>query len=101
MKLKNFQKVVEETLEKYRETRNDDTLLTWYIIHLYRPECCSEHNGKYWVDYQGMKLVREDQVKRIRAKLNAEGKYLPFDPAVRRQRKISEQKWLEYLGYAK
>ncbi len=98
MKLKNFQKIVEDTLREYPKTRDDDTFLTWHIVHLYRPECCSEHNGDYWINYKGMKLVREDHVKRIRAKLNAEKKYISSDPKVRKQRKISEEIWREYLG---
>ncbi|NTU69986.1 hypothetical protein HGB13_04180 [bacterium] len=99
MKLKNFQKIVEDTLREYPKTRDDDTFLTWHIVHLYRPECCSEHNGDYWINYKGMKLVREDHVKRIRAKIqNDDGKYLPTDPKVRKQRKISEETWRNYLA---
>lgn len=98
MKLKNFQKIVEETLKKYPKTRDSDTLLAWYIVHLYYPECCSEHNGDYWINYAGTEAVPEDRVKRIRAKLNAEEKYISSDPKVRKQRKISEEIWREYLG---
>lgn len=99
MKLKNFEKVVENTLDKHPKTRNSDTLLAWYIVHLYYPEYCSEHNNDYWINYQGIEAVREDHVKRVRAHLqNDLKKYLPTDPKVRKQRKISEETWREYLG---
>lgn len=99
MKLKNFQRVVEETLAKYPKTRNSDPLLTWHIVHLYYPEFCSEHNGDHWINYQGTQAVREDHVKRVRAHIqNDLEKFLPTDPEVRKQRKISEELWRAYLG---
>ncbi len=97
--MKNYKKVVEETLKKYSKTRNSDTLLTWYIIHLYYPEETLEHEGKHWITYKAMTLVREDRVKRIRALLNSAGKYLPDDPEVIRQRKLEEEKVRKDLGF--
>lgn len=46
-------------------------------------------------------LPREDNVKRIRAKFNAEGKYWPTDLAVAKGRGILEDKWREAMGYPK
>jgi len=99
MKLKNFKKVVEDILDKYPKTRNSDIMLTWYIMHLYYLEETLKHEGRYWISYKAMSLVREDRVKRIRALLNSAGKYLPTDPEVLRQRQLKEQEVRKDLGY--
>lgn len=97
--MKNFKKIVEDTLDKYPKTRNSDIMLTWYIMHLYYPEECLEANGRHWISVKAMSLVREDRVKRIRALLNSAGKYLPDDPEVLRQRQLKEQEVRKELGY--
>lgn len=98
-KLKNFHRVVEDTLKRYPVTRNSDVTLTWYIVYLYYPNEAMEANGRYWTSVRVQSLVREDRVKRARAKIqNEEGKHLPSDPAVRAARKITEEAYRLYLG---
>lgn len=98
-KLKNFHSVVEDTLKRHPVTRNSDVTLTWYIIYLYYPNEAMEANGRYWVSVRATNMVREDRVKRARAKIqNEQGKYLPDDPAVREARKITEEAYRLYLN---
>ena len=44
-------------------------------------------------------LPREDHIKRYRAKLNSNGKYLPTDPKVIKKRRINIDRWRKELGY--
>ena len=99
--MQKLSKKVEYILDKYPETRNSDILLTiliWTIFHrsklkIIENDLCVPVNALY-------DLPREDNVKRIRAKLqNEENKYLPTHPKVRKQRGIKEEQWRRYLGY--
>lgn len=90
-------------LEKYPETRNDDALLTLRIIQAYLPEDVhliavpDSPKPVAFVRYRALMRVREDNVKRIRAKIqNEEGLFLPTDPKVREKRKINEEAWLKW-----
>ena len=94
--------MVTKTLEAIEQTRNDDILLTTEIWKRYYPEHLRiDALGNQFVYLRSLTLLpREDNVKRIRAKLqNEENKFLPTDEKVREQRKISEEQWREYLGY--
>lgn len=92
---------VEAMLAKYPQTRESDQLLTLYIWAYYYPD-------KITKDSEGRKLVRlvdilelprEDNVKRIRAKFNEAGKYLPKQAVVIKRRKQAD-KWRTDLGYS-
>ena len=94
--------MVTKTLEVVEQTRNDDILLTTEIWKRYYPEHLRiDALGNQFVYLRSLTLLpREDNVKRIRAKLqNEENKFLPTDEKVREQRKISEEQWRDYLGY--
>jgi len=89
---------IEYCLQKYPETRNSDIKLT----------------NSIWVEYYGDKLIKindrllvhltdlyelptQESVKRIRAKLNEQGFYLPTSEEVLKQRRLLEKKYrLEY-----
>ena len=88
-----------DCLTKYPHTRNCDMWLTFAIIWRYLPEEIKTIDNKTFISTDALKLIREDNVKRIRAKLNSEGKFLPDNPLVRAQRKINEERWLKFLGY--
>lgn len=45
-------------------------------------------------------LPREDNVKRIRAKFNEEGLYLPTSEEVAKRRNMNIPEWREAMGYA-
>lgn len=87
-------------LNRYPETRNDDAILTLTIIATYLPDEVLVQDDKHYISTYALRLIREDNVKRIRAVIqNEEHKYLPTLEAVRRQRKISEEEWRNALGY--
>jgi len=87
--------MVEYCLKAYPETANSDVQLTFRIIHLFYNQHIRIIDGKWWVSCEIQKIIREDHVKRIRAKFNEEGKYLPTDPEVIKQRRLNEQVWHE------
>ena len=103
MKLKKgeLQTQVEYCLHKYPDTRNSDVELTTRIWR--------EFYSSYLITRPSTKqlcvalvslfeIPREDNVKRIRAKFqNDLGLYLPTSPIVARQRRINEEKWLDYM----
>lgn len=80
-------------LQKYPETANSDVQLTLRIIHEYHNSHIKQFEGKWWTTTEIQKEIREDHVKRIRAKFNADGLYLPTDEKVLKQRKLLEKVW--------
>ena len=97
--MENLQEKVIECLKHYPHTRNNDAQFTFCVIWKYYPTEVKIIDEEWFISTKALKIVREDGVKRIRAKLNEQGLYLPDDPNVRRQRKIKEQEWLKFLGY--
>jgi hypothetical protein len=98
--IKELKHKVEWVLEHHPKTRNSDVLLTIKIWELYYERFLIKDATGYLVKLRDiLELPREDNVKRIRAKLNAEGKFLPNDPKVRTARGINEQEWRKFLGY--
>jgi len=99
--IKELQHKVEWTLTNYPETRNSDVLLTTKIWEFYyKRYLFKNEQGIFCVQLKNvMELPREDNVKRIRAKFNEQGKFLPDDPKVREARGINEQEWRKFLGY--
>jgi len=90
-------------LLNYPETRNSDITLTLRIWLIYYPEHITKVEGKNFVRLSKIfELPREDNVKRIRAKIqNEEHRYLPTDPQIIKRRKIKEQEWRTDLGYSR
>lgn len=101
-KIKNLKKHVLAVLESTPKSRDSDQYLTLCIWNRYYGSRLIE------LDIQGekvkvvplksiMDLPREDNVKRIRAKIqNEEGKFLPTSLEVAKQRKINEDVWRKY-----
>lgn len=89
-------------LEKYPDTRNSDITLTLRIWLEYHRNDISVFEGKNYVRLTKIfDLPREDNIKRIRAKIqNEEYLFLPTDPNIIKKRKLNEKKWREDLGYA-
>ena len=90
-------------LETYPATRNSDIALTIQIWKsYYGDKLYFSDKTKQWyvkLDYL-FDLPREDNVKRIRAKIqNEEGLFLPTDEEVIKQRKLEEKMWRQKLGY--
>lgn len=97
--------MVEDRLKNDEETRNSDIKLTISIWIKYYPNYVldTSQGDKSGIFLDALFILpREDNIKRIRAKIqNEENKYLPTDPNVRNKRKISEEAWYDYLGYAR
>jgi len=93
-------------LKKYPPTRNCDIKLTnsiWYEFYggyLFRREI--DGKEELCVPLKRLyDLPREDDIKRIRAKIqNEEHLFLPTEWEVARQRRFKEEEWRNYLGYA-
>lgn len=108
MKIANLKNKVEYCLENYPDTRNSDIKLTnciwiqYFNQKLFKVVETREFNiekATYAVKLIDLyDLPKEDTVKRIRAKFNSEGKYLPTDPEVIKQRKLNEIEWHEEMS---
>ena len=88
-------------LENYPRTREDDITLTLTLWWKFYNDHIKEVDGEYYVKCVSLRdIPREDHIKRVRATIqNEENKYLPQNPEVRKQRKISADKWRKYLWY--
>lgn len=87
-------------LKEFPKTRDNDVYLTlkfWLHYYKSRLDLTDPKNPK--VSFKDiMDLPREEHIRRIRAIIqNEEHKFLPIDPQVRKQRKISEREWSNYL----
>jgi len=89
-----LEKQVEDCLQKDLASRNSDITLMIRV----------------WHDYYGIvgdvihleslySLPKQDNIKRIRAKFNHNGKYYPTNYVIAKQRGISENEWRLRLGY--
>jgi len=93
-KIKNLKGKIEYCLRNYPETRNSDITLTIKIWQTF-----------YGIsDFVSLKdlynLPREDNVKRIRAKIqNDQKKFLPTILKVAKKRGILEDEWRVAMGY--
>lgn len=102
-KLNTLKKMVINVLEKSEKSRNSDQYLTILIWKTYYPDKIIEvrkndeiKNAIFLKDI--MELPREDNVKRIRAALNAKGLYLPTSEKVAMQRKLNMDAWREFIN---
>ena len=110
--IKKLADKIEYCLNHYPETRNSDIALTikiWEIFHA--RFIVANKGGVKWVKLADLySLPREDNVKRIRAKIQSPKKfmrthsyndlprYLPTERTVRRKRKINEDTWKTFLS---
>jgi hypothetical protein len=93
---------IEYCLKHNEATRNSDITLTIAVWEQFYPDSLvTARNGSKAIYLDTLfNLPREDNVKRVRAKLqNEDHLYLPTDPAVHKKRGINEDVWRGYLGY--
>jgi len=94
-------KMVENILRNIPDTRNSDIALTIEIWKKYCPQFIKigamGDEGVWLKDI--LKLPREDNIKRERARFNEEGKYYPTDWAVAKARGIKEDEFRVHNGY--
>ena len=85
---------VEEILRIYPATRNSDVKLMLNLWLKYYPAAMLKIGDERVVKLKDLyELPREDNIKRIRAKFNEQGLYMPTNPEVIRQRKQKEVQW--------
>lgn len=98
---KTVKEMVEKCLRNIPETRNSDITLMIEIWRHYFPQRLQEvRDGRTGIALQDLyDLPREDNIKRIRATFNHEGKYFPTDWEVAKARGIKEDEWRVSLGY--
>jgi len=84
---------VEYCLKNYPETSNSDVQLTLRIIYQFHNSHIKLIEGKWWTTTEIQKEIREDDVKRYRARFNSKGMYLPTDPEVIKHRNKLRKKW--------
>lgn len=98
---KALKTMVEECLRNIPETRNSDIALMVAVWRRYYPQKIrrgsSGEEGVWIKDLY--ELPREDNVMRVRRKLNSEGKYFPTDWKIAKARGIKEDEWRRELGY--
>jgi hypothetical protein len=99
--MENLKEKVAIVLSEVPETRNSDIALTIEIWKRYYPKYVRRGQygdpGIYLKDL--FELPREDNIKRIRAKYNSIGLYLPTEWAVAKGRGILENEWRKAMGY--
>lgn len=101
MKSKTLEYKVRYILAGYPKTRDSDITLTQYIWWVFHNSSLIEIDGDIFVNVKDLhKLPREDNIKRIRARIqNEENLYLPTKPEIAVKRKWNEQEWRKLLGY--
>jgi len=91
--MKTLKSKVKYVLEEYPDTRNSDIFLMIQIWQTY-------YGVGKTIDIDDLfELPREDNIKRIRAKFNSQGKYWPTDIKIAQGRGINEQEWRNRMGY--
>ncbi len=89
-----------KVLEELPKTRESDQYLTLIIWQKFCKEYIHYENGKPYIFLEDiMRCPREDNCKRIRAKLNSQGLYLPTSQEVIKARQKGQEKWQRDLGY--
>lgn len=87
---------VEKLLREVPELRNNDLKLVWAFWSTYDTNR-SELNTISRDEFVNI-LSNPACIIRLRALIqNEEGNYLPNNPEIRKQRRISQEKWDEYL----
>lgn len=100
MKIKDLDKKVRYSLEHDEKSRNSDIRLMQMIWYTFYRSSLKEIDGVFYVSLSNLfELPREDNIKRMRAKIQNEEKlFLPTDPAVAKKRGWKEDQWRGYLG---
>lgn len=93
--IKKITEAVVSVLENDPESRNDDRRLTFKVLQKLKGKKGPVLELKL---RQLRKLPAFATITRVRAVIQNElNKYLPTLPEVRRQRRITEETWLEYI----
>lgn len=101
MKKGLLEKQIRHILATDEKSRNSDIRLTQMVWWNHHRSKLHQINGRVMVDVADLfTLPREDNIKRIRAKIQNDNKeFLPTDPAVAKKRGWQEDEWRKFLGY--
>ena len=101
MKKGLLEKQIRHTLSIDEKSRNSDIRLTQMLWWHHYKNLTRMIDGKVYINIANLyNLPREDNIKRIRAKIQNDLKeYLPTDPKIAKKRGWQEDEWREYLGY--
>lgn len=100
MKIRDLDKKVRAVLKTDERSRDSDVRLTQVVWYTYYKSHFKMVDGEWYINVNAMyDLPREDNIKRIRAKIqNVEKLYLPTDIDVAKKRGWNEQEWRSYLN---
>jgi len=110
LEIKRLRQAIESILENYPKARDSDQWLTIKIWAVFFPDRIHEERLNEGTDLEITKkfvyledimaLPREDNIKRLRAKIqNEEGKWLPTTWEIAKKRQIEESVWRNYINY--
>lgn len=96
-----LEKQIRAVLKADEKSRNSDIRLTQMVWWKFYHYSLTKSGGKVYIEINKLfDLPREDNIKRIRAKIqNDMHEYLPTDPEVAKKRGWEIDEWREYLGY--
>lgn len=96
-----LERMVWSVLKHFPETRNSDITLTQQVWKSFYPQYLLEQNGKTYINIENLfNVPREDNIKRIRAKIqNVDRQWLPTDVKIFIKRIEMSEEWKEFLGY--
>jgi hypothetical protein len=83
-------------------TRDSDVTLMIEVWKKFYSEylVIREKDGEAFIKLKHLYIVpREDTIKRMRAKLNEEGKYLTSDEKVAKQRRLNMDEWHKAMAF--
>ncbi len=91
---------IEHILKRKPQARNSDIALTICLWETYYTNLVMRGDrDKTFINLDSLyNLPSQDNIKRIRAKFNSEGLYLPTDKRVIKQRKLNEADWHENMS---
>lgn len=84
---------IERVLQLLPWTRDNDIDLLWSLWQIHY-----DHNTDYVTKEQMKHLPTQETVKRVRAKFNSKGMYLPRDEEVARRRGIASDVYREFYA---
>jgi hypothetical protein len=101
MKKGVLEQQIRHTLAMDEKSRNSDIRLTQMLWWNHYRSYMKMIDGKVYVNVANLfDLPREDNIKRIRAKIQNELKeFLPTDPSIAKKRGWQEDEWRKFLGY--
>lgn len=99
--IKSLKEKVEHCLKEKLETRNSDIELTKEVWKRFYSELLYSWNeDEYFLPLKKLgKLPYQSSIKRVRAKLQSKGKYLPTNWKIARLRGVSEDEWRIAMNY--